>query len=720
MKQVAQNYRSGELTVLDAPEPQAKPGGVLVRSLFSLVSTGTELMKVKEANLSLIGKARARPEQIRKVLDTALQQGPRVAYGKAMNRLDAYTPLGYSLCGVVSEVGRGAERFHVGQVVAAGGNEHALHAEVNWVPTNLCVPVPAGLAPSSAAFGTVGAIALQSVRQAEPQLGDVTCVIGLGLVGQLTVQLLVAAGARVVGIDLVEDRCRLAEKLGAVACDSPSGAGFARIERTVAELSGNLGADQILITAGGEVSTPVRLAAQLARDRGRVVDVGKCRIDLPWNAYYEKELDFRFSRSYGPGRYDDRYELEGFDYPAGYVRWTEGRNIALFLDLLARSKVDVEPLISGVFPVEDAHAVYERLGSGTLPGVGFLFEYPNGGGITVRAPVSKKPARKARTRPSGPGAVKVGFIGAGNYASSMLLPHLADDSSVKLVRVATTRSLPALTALRKFGFEEATTDVGEVLDDEGLDAVFIVTRHDSHAELTCRALARGKTVFVEKPLALTMDEIDRIATVVHETGNDRLMVGFNRRFSPLFAELKERFGRPAGATVARYLVNAGPLEKSSWYLNEKQAGSRFTGEGGHFVDLLGWWIGAEPTQVLGVAGEDPQDLHATLRFGDGSLGSITYLTNGNPRVPKEVFDASCGGSNARLDDFTNAEIWSGRRRIRLRGHHQDKGQAGELKRFVESVRSGGAMPIPIESLIATTRATIAIGQSLASNRSEDV
>ena len=317
MKQIAQNYKSGELAVLESPAPVCRPGGVLVRSLFSLISTGTEMMKLAEAKMSMVGKARARPDQVRKVLDTVAQQGAVAAYKKVMNRLDSYTPLGYSLCGVVIEVGQGAEEFRVGQLVAAAGNEYALHAEYNWIPVNLCAPVPAGVAPEHAAFATVGSIAMHGVRRAEVQLGDTACVIGLGLVGQLVVRLLIAAGVRVVGLDVIEERCRLAEQAGAVLCAAPTDDGLNAVQRSLDEISGGLGADHIFLAAGGSSNGPVETAARLARDRARVVDIGKTRLDLPWNAYYDKELDVRFSRSYGPGRYDERYELEGIDYPAG-------------------------------------------------------------------------------------------------------------------------------------------------------------------------------------------------------------------------------------------------------------------------------------------------------------------------------------------------------------------------------------------------------------------
>jgi predicted dehydrogenase/threonine dehydrogenase-like Zn-dependent dehydrogenase len=722
MKQIAQNYKSGELAVLDVPAPTCRPGGVLVQSLFSLISTGTEMMKVTEAKMSLVGMARARPDQVRKVMDSVSQQGLLTTYKKAMTKLDSYTPLGYSLCGVVTEVGRGATEFQVGQLVAAAGNEYALHAEYNWIPVNMCVPVPADVAPPHAAFSTVGAIAMQGVRQAEVQLGETACVIGLGLVGQLAVRLLIAAGVRVVGLDLNADRCHLAEQAGAVRCGAPDGEGLAAVQQTLATLTGGRGADHVLITAGGHSNGPAEIAAKLARDRARVVDIGKTRLDLPWNAYYDKELDVRFSRSYGPGRYDDRYELEGIDYPAGYVRWTERRNLECFLDLLASKDIEVESLISGTFPIEKATAAYEDLASGALQAVGVLLEYPKPETSTGRPATSRVlPAGPSAAAQAKPGQLAVGFIGAGSYATSMLLPHLARETGVRLAHVATNRSLSAVNAQQRFGFGTASTQADAVLADASLDVIFIVTRHHTHAELVCRALETGKAVFVEKPLALTREETERILDVVEQTGNDRLMVGFNRRFAPLLTEMRARFGPQAATASTRYLVNAGRLDAGSWYLNEELEGSRFTGEGGHFIDTLSWWADSLPEEVCAVSGADPEDIQAIVRFANGATGTISYLTTGNQRFPKETLDAGAGGCSARLDNFTQASVWAGRKRStsKARGG-QDKGQRTELQRFIAACRSGTTMPIPLDSLIATTRATIAVAESQASGHPERV
>lgn len=716
MKQVAQNYRSGELAVLDVPEPACRPGGILVRSLYSLISTGTELMKVSEARLSLVGKAKARPDQVRKVVESAAQLGPLAAYRKAMGKLERWTPLGYSLCGVVEAVGAGAEEFAVGDLVACAGNEFALHAEVNWVPTNLAVAVPDGVAPEHAAFATVGSIALQGVRRGEAALGESACVIGLGLVGQLVVRLLVAAGVRVVGVDTVPERCRLAEKAGAVLATGPDA-----VDALTTALSTRhaAGADVVFLAAGGHTNQPVELAAQVARDRGRIVDIGKTRLDLPWNAYYEKELELRFSRSYGPGRYDDRYELDGLDYPAGYVRWTERRNIACFLDLIAAESLEVGTLVDDVRPVTDATQTYEDLRTGTLRGVGFLFSYPTPAPrspdqmVAAPAGTATTSSGEARPRPAD-GRVRLGVIGAGNYAGSMLLPHLAKDPGVRLDAVATATALSAANARSRFGFERAVTDAADVLNDPELDAVLIATRHHTHASLVRQALEAGKAVFVEKPLALSEEELDAIAETVARTGNDRLMVGFNRRFAPLLVDLRRRFGATTTPLALRYLVNAGPLAADSWYRDTAREGSRFAGEGGHFIDTLAAWVGAPPTSVHAV-GDPGGDLQATFAFADGSTAALTYAASGTARAPKEVLDVTGEGRCARLDNFASATVWTPRGRdVKRQRFGQDKGQRAELAAFAEAVRTGGPMPIPLASLLSTTRATLAVGTSLVS------
>ncbi|MFC4001644.1 bi-domain-containing oxidoreductase [Prauserella oleivorans] len=712
MKQVVQNYKSGELALLDVPAPASKPGGVLVRTMFSLISTGTELMKVSEASMSLIGKAKARPDQVAKVMQSVASNGVAATYRKVAGRLDSYTPLGYSLCGMVEEVGAGIDDVAVGDLVACAGNEHALHAELNWVPKNLYCRVPAGVAPRHAAFGTVGSIALQGVRRGEPQLGDVALVIGLGLVGQLVVQLLVAAGARVLGVDPDPSRCELAERLGALTCAAP---GSEVVESAIAELTHGHGVDQVYLAAGGSTNQPVELAARLARDRATVVDIGKTRLDLPWNAYYEKELDVRFSRSYGPGRYDPSYELDGRDYPIGYVRWTERRNVECVLDLMARGRIDVQPLISHVADFSDAVQTYRRLNEGELHAVAVLFRYahPDTGDprpAVTSVALPRTPAKRtARSE-----TVRLGFIGAGNYATSMLLPHLSGREDVELRHVVTTSALSGANAQRKFGFGEASTDVDALLADPDLDAVFVVTRHSSHAELTRRALLAGKAVFVEKPLALSESELEKVLAAIAESGNDRLQVGFNRRFAPLLRQAKGRFGLRAGAASVRYLVNAGGLDGGSWYARGDTEGSRFAGEGGHFIDTVSWLLGCDPVSVYACATPGQADLQVLLHYQDGSTAAISYVTSGATTFPKETLDLVADGKVLRFDDFQRAGLYGRKRSVSPRMPlGRDKGQAAELDAFLTAVRTGGPMPVPVSSLVSTTVATLAVHTSLA-------
>jgi predicted dehydrogenase/threonine dehydrogenase-like Zn-dependent dehydrogenase len=715
MKQIAQNYRSGELALLEVPVPAARSDGVVVRTEFSLISTGTEMMKINESKLSLIGKARARPDQVKKVMQSVSQQGLRATYRKVSDRLDSYTPLGYSLCGAVIEVGAGVEHLAVGQRVACAGNNYALHAEYNWVPHNLCVPVPESVTSEHAAFTAVGAIAMHGYRQSEVRLGETACVIGLGLVGQLLSQILRAAGVNVVGLDPSPERCQLAERMGAATCRSPDPTGRGAVLATLAALTDSAGADHVFLTAGGDTNQPVEVAVELARDRAQVVDIGKVRLDLPWTEYYAKELDVRFSRSYGPGRYDPTYEEGGVDYPIGYVRWTERRNMACFLDLVAEGRLDLEPLVSAVLPFDDAVGAYERIQRGEQGGVGLLFRYSPNGSLQRRLSTSAPSSRPVH-RP----VVHLGVIGAGNYATSMLLPHLQNRSDVRLIEVATATGLSATNAQRRFGFERCSTDYRGLLDDEAVDAVVIATRHHAHAAMVCEALRAGKAVFVEKPLAVDSDQMQAILAAVGDSGNDRLMVGFNRRFAPLLVDLKGDFGARRGPMQVRYDVNAGRLEAGSWYAQPEE-GSRLVGEGCHFIDTVSWWLDQDPVAVFAAATGDPDDTASTLLYPDGSVATIAYQTGGDSRAPKELLQVTGDRQLARLHNFQRSELWrSGHRQVRRSRSGIDKGQKQELEAFVMAVAEARAMPIPLESLVATTLATFAARRSLASRRLESV
>jgi predicted dehydrogenase/threonine dehydrogenase-like Zn-dependent dehydrogenase len=711
MKQVSQNYRTGKIRLEDVENPALKRGGIVVRTRYSVISIGTEGMKVKEGKMSYLGKARARPDQVKKVLNTMRQQGLVATYQKVINKLDSLTPLGYSLSGEVIAVGEGAEEFHVGQRVACAGAGYANHAEINFIPRNLAVPVPEGVAMKHAAFATVGAIALQGYRQAEMQLGETACVIGLGLLGQLLVQILRAGGMHVIGIDLVESRCRLAEDMGAAVAMTPGDPGLAA---TIKRLTGGIGVDCIFLAAGGSSNAPVELAVGIARDRARVVDIGKTRLDLPWNDYYLKELDVRFSRSYGPGRYDPTYEERGVDYPIGYVRWTERRNLASFLDLIAEGKVQLEKIVSSVRPFSEAEQVYQEMAEGKSDSLGTVFEYTGGADLVKRDWV---PAVQVTTRPTKSGRLRLGVIGAGSYASSMLLPHLQKNVDVELAAVATTTSLSAQNALRKFGFRNATTDYKEILASDEIDAVLIATRHSSHARLVAEALRSGKATYVEKPLALETRGLELVRQAIAESGNDRLMVGFNRRFSPLVMALAQRFRGVHGPLCAHYRVHAAQLDKSSWYLDQAE-GSRFVGEAGHFFDVLAHVIEARPISVSSmslrpnkVTPDDLENIAVTVQYEDGSLGNLLYLTQGGAKVPKEWLEVFGGGCTAQLQNFESLVTYENEKQDTLRARVVDKGQRHELEAFVSAAKTGSAMPIPVESLFDTTLTTIAALES---------
>lgn len=715
MKQVVQNYKSGELTVLEVPAPLCRPGGVLVRTEHSLVSAGTEKMKVAESRMSLAGMARARPDQVRKVMDTVAQQGIASTYRKVMNRLDSYTPLGYSLAGIVEEVGEGVTEFEIGQRVACGGNQFAHHAELNWVPVNLCVPVPDRVTSEDASFATVGSIAMQAFRQSDARLGEVAVVIGLGLVGQLLVQILRSAGVQVVGIDPSAQRRDIAAKSGAAAVGGPDTDGIIEISSTLAALTEGAGADHVFLAASTDDRSPLFTAADLARDRARIVDVGKCNLDLPWDKYYEKELDVRFSRSYGPGRYDPTYEEDGIDYPIGYVRWTQRRNMKAFVDLIAEGRIDLSTLGTASHDFENAAAVYDDLHEGSIQDVAVVFRYetPPSAATAVRVAPTGTPAAPTV------GALRLGVIGAGNYASTMLLPHLAPREDVVLATVATTTALSSATAQSRFTFETATTDYRQILDDVSIDAVLIATRHDTHARIAAEALRAGKAVFVEKPLGVTEGQLALLLDAVEDSGNDRIQVGFNRRFAPLLVKMRAVYGEPPGPTTLHYDVRAGSLGGDSWYQQTDKHGTRFVGEGCHFVDTVSWWLGADPIEVVATAGPDDVDnLVATYRYEDGSVATISYVTSDAPRrFPKETLTVHGSARSARLSNFAQYDVWGGaRRRWKRSVGGVDKGQASQIAAFVDAVRNGEPLALSLASQVATTMATFAAHESALANR----
>ena len=708
MKQLVTIYTNGELRLEEVPVPRAGRGFVVVRNACSVVSAGTELMKVRDAGRTLIGKALERPEQVRKVVETARQMGVKAAYDKAANRLAEYTPLGYSCCGVVVEAGEGAG-WREGDWVACGGAEFANHAEYVRVPKNLCVALPAGVSPEEGAFATIGAIAMQALRQAGVALGETVAVIGLGLLGQIAVQLLHAAGCRVIGIDIDERRIERARSFGILAGFHPDADDVAG---QVRRLTGGVGADATLITAGGKSNRPVELAAEIARDRGRVVDVGIISLNVPWKPYYEKELSLVMSRSYGPGRYDAEYELKGADYPVGYVRWTEGRNMAAFLDLLQARRIRMEPLVTHRFEFDRSAEALRRM-SENREGedyVGVVFTYP-----AAPAPPAADPFT-VRLRPVKRGAVNVGVIGAGNFMKTMILPHLARDRRAALVGIATTRGVSSRNTAARFGFAYCATDSERILGDETIDTVFIGTRHDAHARLTLAALQAGKNVFVEKPLAMNRGELDAFRTFYRDhPAAPRLMVGYNRRFAPAARQAKAFIGSRTGPLLLHYRINAGSLEPGSWYLDPEEGGGRIIGEVCHFVDLLQYLTdstvvdvaAAAPGTGPGTAAVPNENLAATLRFADGSVGTILYTDLGHNRFPKERLEVFAGGKVVVLDNFNSLELYGRRGRRQVNCRH-DKGHRDEVAAFLAAVADGSESPIDVPGLQHTSEVVFRI------------
>jgi polar amino acid transport system substrate-binding protein len=669
MKQLVQDFKTGELMVAEVPVPVVGPGEVLVRNAFSLVSAGTERSTVEMGQASLLGKARKRPDLAKQVFNTLQREGLAATLNKVRSRLDQWKTLGYATAGTVIEVGEGVTDLAPGDLVACGGQDRASHAEIVAVPQNLCAKIPEGVELSNAAFTTLGAIALHGVRQADVRLGETVAVIGLGLVGQLTVQLLKASGCTVLGIDLDETACELARQCG---CDRVV---VGDAERVAAQLTDGFGVDAALITASSQTSEPFDVAAKIARDRARVVLVGVVKMEVPRDEFYRKELDLRMSRSYGPGRYDPIYEDKGVDYPVGYVRWTEQRNMAAFLRLLATKRVNVTPLISHVFNLDDARNAYALI-TGTKQGhfVGILLQYPK----------SEFKTQKTEPKVVARSAVVLGVIGAGNYAQGVLLPLFKATKDVTLATVCTATGPKAEKARGKFDFQNATTDWHAVIADKTINTVLIATRHNLHAEIVTAALRAGKTVFCEKPLCLCTEELDEII----KTGNTRLMVGFNRRFAPFATSVRKR----TPPLVMRYRVSVQPLPKDSWYRDAAVSGGRILGEVCHFVDFLQFAARTKPVRVY-AQGFGADNVQVSLRFANGSVGTIEYFEVADASVPKEQIEVFGGGKHLVVTDF------------------RDKGQAEEVRRFVEAAKTGGPMPIPFEEIVASMRVTLAILES---------
>lgn len=683
---------------------------VLVNNRASLISAGTEAQMIAFAKKSLLQKAKSRPDLVKQVLQKAKTDGFLATYKTVQDRLDSPTPLGYSSAGVVIEAGGGIRHVKVGDRVACAGAGYASHAEAVIVPRNLVVPIPENVSFEDASFATVGAIALQGVRVSDVRLGERVVVIGLGLIGLITVQILKAAGCMVLGADLNPKRVAQAKELGA---DEAYVLDDSTVDGVLA-FTGGRGADCVIITAATDSSGPIETAGLFARLKGRVVVVGQVGMNVPRRDFYYKELDIRMSMSYGPGRYDPNFEERGVDYPYAYVPFTEKSNLETFLTLISQGKVTPGKFITHRFAITDAEKAYAIVkGEVKEPYLGLIFEYPELLKIEriVAIKTNVQPAEKQS-------AVSLGVIGAGGYCKTFLLPKFKNSPDVRMKMVSTSRGISADDAAKKFDFEVAATDSDALINDPEINTIVIATRHDSHARLTIQGLKAKKNVFVEKPLACNDEELRQVVEAA-ETSGRVLQVGFNRRFSPLIQQAKAKLKGHSQPLSMIYRINAGALPADHWHNDPTEGGGRIIGEGCHFIDLMQFLSGSKPVSVVatsvgGPASAIPNEdiITITVKFEDGSIGTLHYFANGDKIVPKEYLEVFTAGKSFILENFVKARFAEGGKFTEWKAAGQDKGQNGELDAFIDAIKKGGEWPIPLDELVATTLTTFRAMDSL--------
>jgi predicted dehydrogenase len=711
MKQLLQNMKTGETHVAEVPVPKPSQGTALVRTAASLVSVGTERMLVEFARQGLVGKAQSRPDLVREVLNKARREGLLATFDAAMNKLDQPLPLGYSSAGTIIQVGPGLRGFRVGDRVACGGGGHAVHAEFAAVPQNLMAPIPDEVSFEQAAFATVGSVALQGFRLAEVQIGARVAVIGLGLLGLLTVGIASAAGCQVFGIDLDPRRVELARQMGAQgAALRPQAAS------SLQTFTLGAGADAVLICADTDSNDPVELAGEIARDKARVVAVGAVGMGIPRKPYYEKELDLVVSRSYGPGRYDPAYEQKGQDYPIGYIRWTENRNMQAFLDLLGNNKLDLTPLVTHRIPIDEGAQAYDLITSKT-PYLGVLLTYQD-----QPAPAENRiPNRQAPAVRVKPGEIlALGVLGAGNYARATFLPVVNKAGDVAPVGIVSASGASAQHAAQRHGFGLAASDPETLFKDPAINIIAILTRHHLHTPQILQALSAGKHIYCEKPLAINQEQLDEVSAALQKENQPMLMVGFNRRFAPLARELKHFIGQRQEPLFAHFRVNANQLPADHWLIDPAVGGGRIIGEGCHFIDFLTFLVGEIPIEVTtqglpdnGVYHED--NVVMNFRFPDGSLGVLSYLANGDKSYPKEYLEVFSGGRIGILHDWRKLElVVNGRRKVKRHLLKQDKGHQGAWQAFLDALQGKEPPPIPYQQLIGVAQASFAARDALRS------
>lgn len=713
MKQVVQNYKSGELSVSDVPPPVVEPGWVLVENHCSLISAGTERNSVEMAKKNLVGKARARPDLVKKVVDQVQKEGLVDTVKMVMGRLDTRAALGYSCAGIVIDVGDSNSGFAIGDRVACTGQNYASHAELVCVPKNLCVKVPSAVDLEDASYVAMGAIALQGVRQAEPRLGETVAVIGLGLLGQLVAQILRANGCRVIATDLDPTKLELAQSLGTEF--AVPGEDFTR---TCEAITQGHGVDSVILTASTKHSGPVTTAGQICRRKGRVVVVGATGMDIPRDDYYAKELELRLSTSYGPGRYDSSYEEAGHDYPYGYVRWSEKRNMAAFLALIAQQSIALKPLTTHRFALEQAESAYTMITEASEPYLGICLQYRQDDTEQKRQNRQPLIGLAASTPPA---AIVLGIIGAGNHIKDMLLPHFSNQATVNIRAVCTQTGINARSVAESLGAEDCYTDYREILADDNITAVLVGTRHDSHGEIVNGALVAGKHVFVEKPLCLTLDELETIDKTYRQATATKpliLQVGFNRRHSPHAAHIRALFAGRVNPLMMLYRVNAGAIPADHWVQSPQIGGGRLVGEICHFIDFMQAISGATPCRVT----SHPIDQHAsgitadkvviTVNFSDGSIGTVFYAADGDKTLAKERFEAFADGKSVVMDDFLATETFAGGKKRKFTTRHRQKGFAEEVQLFIDSITGSTTDHELFNQAYQTTLTTLQAVESL--------
>ena len=709
MKQLTQKLMDGRMEIIEIPPPVTSKGMLLVRNAFSVISAGTEGSKVRTARKNLIAKARERPQQAKQVIDLLKQAGPVQAYRTVMKKLASYSPLGYSSAGVIIGLGEGVSGFSIGDRVACAGSG-ANHAEVVVIPQNLCVALQIDADLKLAAYNTLGAIALQGVRQADLRLGESCVVIGLGLLGQLTCMLLRAGGNKAIGIDIDAEMVRLAN---AYAADFAALQGEFGLAERIDELTGGIGADAVIITAASDSTNPVNFAGRILRRKGRVVVVGNVPTGFEREPfYYQKELDLRMSCSYGPGRYDPMYEEKGIDYPPGYVRWTEQRNMEAFQDLIYSNRIDINYLTTHMFKLEDAAKAYDLIAEKKEPHLGIVIKYDEAPALTRTVSVrEQRPSSKTE-------GVSIAFIGAGSYAMSHLLPNIPKENWITKKIVMTASGLSSRTVADRFDFELCTSDESQIFQNNSINTIFIATRHNTHAEYVIKALNSGKNVFVEKPLCLSEADLNAISKLVMdgEKFKNILFVGFNRRFSPLTDFIRQNIG--TGPMSMMYRINAGYLPADSWIQDKEVSGGRVVGEVCHFIDLLTFINGSVPDKIQAFSLLEPTSnedtVNINVKFRNGSIGTISYFANGPKDLPKEYLEIYRGGTTAILNDFREVRIIGSKKTMTRKLSFQDKGQVAMVRAFLMAVKNGERPPILFEEIYAVMLATFKAVESLHS------